>query len=110
MLVSKRYGDTLVSKTIRVVAGFPTASPDTQVAMTKAKNVQVSVETVVYKRVGNTDIHADIYYRSSSASPSGKLPVATLSSPEKTFDRLKLAFYSRMASSQSVSITECGPR
>ncbi|CZR52558.1 related to polyketide synthase [Phialocephala subalpina] len=73
-------GDTLESKTIRIIAGFPAASPEAECTSKEVKKAQpqVSVETVVYKRVGNTDIHADIYYPSSSAPPSSKLPIALM--------------------------------
>ncbi|KAL5360632.1 hypothetical protein BJX96DRAFT_165303 [Aspergillus floccosus] len=71
--VSWSDGDTPESKTVRVVTAFPTGGPTTL----EKKRVKAAMETVVYKRVGDLDIHADVYYP-VEGSGDRKLPVALM--------------------------------
>ena len=50
-------GATPESKTVRVVAAFPGSRQTVS-----ERKVKAAMETVVYKRVGDLDIHADVYY------------------------------------------------
>lgn len=71
--VSWSDGATPESKTVRVVAAFPaggTAAPE--------KTVKAALETVVYKKIGDLEIHADIYYPiEGQVLPDRKMPVGT---------------------------------
>ena len=58
------------SRTVRVVAAFKSAPVDAK--KTSAKAV---LETVVYKTLGDTKIHADVYYPIDSDLPKTKMPV-----------------------------------
>ncbi|KAI1110470.1 BcPKS19, polyketide synthase [Nemania sp. NC0429] len=64
------------SKTVRLIAAFPHASP---AAAAPGRALKVSSETVIYKTVGDLPIHADVYYPASSESlPDKPLPVALM--------------------------------
>lgn len=63
------------SKTVRAIAGFPSGS---EVVKKPATPVKAALETVVYKRVGDLNIHADTYYPASGELPVGKMPVGKL--------------------------------
>jgi len=68
--VSWSDGATPESKTVRVVAAFPT------VGTTPAKPVKAALETVVYKKIGDLEIHADVYYPAEGeVLPEKKMPV-----------------------------------
>ncbi|KAL4993159.1 hypothetical protein BDV10DRAFT_199901 [Aspergillus recurvatus] len=71
--VSWSDGESPESKTVRVVAAFPTAGGG---PTTPEKRVKAAMETVVYKSVGDLDIHADVYYPLEPADR--KLPVALM--------------------------------
>ncbi|KAH6635854.1 BcPKS19, polyketide synthase [Chaetomium tenue] len=72
--VSWSDGASPEAKTVRVIAAFPG-----QGEAVPEKPVKAAMETVVYKRVGNLDIHADIYYPLEGEVPSDrKLPVALM--------------------------------
>lgn len=60
------------SRTVRVVAGFPTSGTPPE------KTVKAALETVIYKRIGELEIHADIYYPiEGEVSADRKMPVGT---------------------------------
>ncbi|KAI0442186.1 BcPKS19, polyketide synthase [Xylaria telfairii] len=61
-------GSTPESKTVRVIGA---------VAPIK-KPVKAILETVVYKKIGDKEIHADIYYPDEVPDPSKKLPIALM--------------------------------
>lgn len=63
-------GESLESKTVRVIAAFK--SPPVE---TKTPTAKAAVETVVYKTVDRTKIHADVYYPLDSVPTHTKLPV-----------------------------------
>ncbi|KAF2275385.1 putative polyketide synthase [Westerdykella ornata] len=69
------------AKTVRVIGAFP-STPETSlpvVAKTAGvKSVKAALETVVYKRIGDLEIHADIYYPVDQELPPGKRPVALM--------------------------------
>lgn len=69
-------GDSPEASTVRVIAAFPTA-PSVN-GTQPGKKVTVGLETVVYKKIGNTDIHADVYY-SNANLPAGKMPIGKFS-------------------------------
>lgn len=62
------------SKTVRAIGAF-TSSHKTVVRT--ASPVKAALETVVYKRMGNLEIHADVYYPAGGDLPEGKMPVGT---------------------------------
>lgn len=71
--VSWSDGDSPESKTIRVIAAFPTVARE-------KTTVKAAMETVVYKTVDDLDILADVYYPiiEQGAEPSSnKLPIGT---------------------------------
>ena len=69
--VSWSDGVTPESKTVRVVAAFPTGA-----RKAPEKTMKAAQETVVYKRAGDVDIHADIYYPSEDeVLADRKMPV-----------------------------------
>ncbi|KAL4864217.1 hypothetical protein BDV12DRAFT_205861 [Aspergillus spectabilis] len=70
--VSWSDGNSPESKTVRVVAAFPTGSPAAPV-----KRIKAAMETVVYKRVGDLNIHADVYYPLEPPIER-KLPIALM--------------------------------
>jgi SAM-dependent methyltransferase/acyl carrier protein len=70
-------GSTPEAQTVRIIAGFPSVRPDSKSSSKGSKSTpaQVSMETVVYKQLGNIAIHADVYYPLSSGSTSRKMPI-----------------------------------
>lgn len=67
-------GESLESKTVRVIAAFKSPPVETQKPTVKA-----AVETVVYKTIGDTKIHADVYYPLNPVTTHKKLPVGKYS-------------------------------
>lgn len=64
-------GDAPESKTVRVIGAFPTKEVSKGVARS-------ALETVVYKRIGGQEVHADVYYPTvkelgNKTRPVGKL-------------------------------------
>lgn len=83
-------GATPESKTVRVVAGFP-AGPRTA----PERTVKAALETVVYKKIGDLEIHADVYYPvNGEVLAEKKMPIGTwlVHTMHLTFD-LVLATY-----------------
>lgn len=73
--VSWSDGASAESKTIRVVAAFPRAGEH---VAAPGKTVKAAVETVVFKKVGDLEIHADIYCPvEDQVHPGSKMPVGT---------------------------------
>ncbi|KAF8857473.1 BcPKS19, polyketide synthase [Acephala macrosclerotiorum] len=68
------------AQTVRIIAGFPSVRPDSKGSSKDNKSTpsQVSMETVVYKQLGNMEIHADVYYPLNSDSTSRKMPIALM--------------------------------
>lgn len=60
------------SKTIRAIGAFPSKQ-----AVKKTTSIKAALETVVYKRIGDLDIHADVYYPADGELPRVKMPVGT---------------------------------
>jgi acyl transferase domain-containing protein/acyl carrier protein/SAM-dependent methyltransferase len=71
-------GNRPEAKTVRIIAAFLRARPEAKSKDNKKMLPQTSVESVVYKKIGNTEIHADVYYPLSPEDPARKLPVGTL--------------------------------
>ena len=72
--VSWSDGATPESKTVRVVAAFPTGGS----TRGSEKMVKAAMETVVYKKIGDLEIHADVYYPvEGQVIPGTKMPVGT---------------------------------
>ena len=63
-------GKSPESKTVRVIAAFKSAPADAKRTSPKA-----TLETIIYKTLGNTKIHADVYYPIDSDLPKTKMPV-----------------------------------
>ncbi|KAI1205468.1 BcPKS19, polyketide synthase [Annulohypoxylon truncatum] len=71
-------GDTPESKTVRVIGAFPRGDPAQVNGVVPLKKApKASLETVVYKKIGNQEIHADIYYPLEGEYPN-KIPVALM--------------------------------
>lgn len=74
-------GSTPESKTVRVIAAFPSpaSGSTTRTAMSVSvpeKSIKAAVETVAYKKVGDLEILADVYYPLEGETlPVGKMPV-----------------------------------
>nr|APX43976.1 polyketide synthase [Pestalotiopsis microspora] len=68
--VSWSDGTTPESKTVRVIAAFPTGIPTTP-----EKPIKAAVKTVVYKKIDDLEILADIYYPTEGDIPEKGLPV-----------------------------------
>ncbi|KAI0838314.1 BcPKS19, polyketide synthase [Hypoxylon sp. FL0890] len=65
------------SETVRVIGAFPRGNPARANAVSPSKkSVRATLETVVYKKVEDREIHADIYY--PDGVESSKLPVALM--------------------------------
>ncbi|KAI0862679.1 BcPKS19, polyketide synthase [Xylaria cubensis] len=72
-------GATPESKTVRVIGAFPrrnSARVDSVVPFKKP--VKAVLETVVYKKIGDVEIHADIYYPEEVPDANKKLPIALM--------------------------------
>ncbi|KAE9372419.1 BcPKS19, polyketide synthase [Stipitochalara longipes BDJ] len=67
-------GESPESQTVRLIAGFPAAR--SKEAVVKDKKVQFGMETVVYKQLGNLEIHADVYFPLTPSSE--KRPIALM--------------------------------
>ena len=63
------------AKTVRIIAGFPRPILDAKSKDNSRVTLQASVESLVYKRFGDTEIHADVYYPLSPEDSSKKMPV-----------------------------------
>ncbi|KAI1140804.1 BcPKS19, polyketide synthase [Hypoxylon sp. FL0543] len=71
-------GATPESKTVRVIGAFPRGDPTRANAVSPSKkSVKATLETVVYKKIGDQEIHADIYYP-AEVSSSRRLPIALM--------------------------------
>ena len=66
-------GNRAEAKTVRIIAAFPRARPETKKEIKRTP--QASMETVVYKKFGDTEIHADVYYPLSSETTARKMPI-----------------------------------
>lgn len=75
--VSWSDGATPESKTVRVIAAFPSGSKTTVAAVAAPeKPIKAAMQTVVYKRVGDLEIEADVYYPlEGEPLPVSKMPV-----------------------------------
>ncbi|KAI1195589.1 BcPKS19, polyketide synthase [Nemania serpens] len=72
-------GDTPESKTVRVIGAFPRRDPARAGAASRSKKAaKVTLETVVYKKFGDQEIHADIYYPDEAPVSDKKLPIALM--------------------------------
>ncbi|EHK97154.1 putative Phthiocerol synthesis polyketide synthase type I PpsA [Glarea lozoyensis 74030] len=64
------------SQTVRVIAAFPKSDESVTALPATEKSVKAAMETVTYKKIGNLDILADIYYPTEGEALAGKkLPV-----------------------------------
>jgi SAM-dependent methyltransferase len=71
--VSWSDGATPESKTVRVIAAFPTSG-----TASEKKVVKAALETVVYKKIEDLEIHADVYYPvQGEVVADRKMPVGT---------------------------------
>jgi len=69
-------GNTPEAKTVRVIGAFPSAPPGSvNAAKDSNKTTKAALETIVYKKLGNTEICADVYYPIGSDSPTTKMPI-----------------------------------
>ncbi|KAK8054708.1 Methylphloroacetophenone synthase [Apiospora phragmitis] len=68
-------GDTPESKSVRVIAAFPTGD----VIATPERTVKAAMETLTYKTVEDLEVQADVYYPlEDQVVASSKLPVALM--------------------------------
>jgi len=63
-------GKSPESKTVRIISAFKSAP-----VVAKSIPAKAVLETVVYKTIGETKIHADVYYPINSDQPKNKMPV-----------------------------------
>ncbi|KAI0455410.1 BcPKS19, polyketide synthase [Xylaria acuta] len=72
-------GATPESKTVRVIGAFPRKnSAQIDSVVPSKKPVKAVLETVVYKKTGDKEIHADIYYPDEVLVSNKKLPIALM--------------------------------
>ncbi|GAP87780.1 putative thiolase-like protein [Rosellinia necatrix] len=72
-------GTTPESRTVRVIGAFPSSKSSRAENTLRPKKSETTVlETVVYKRIGDQEIHADIYYPDEVSTPGKKMPVALM--------------------------------
>ncbi|KAI0905937.1 BcPKS19, polyketide synthase [Ustulina deusta] len=72
-------GATPESKTVRVIGAFPSRDLARVDGPSPSKKpVKAVLETVVYKKIGDTEIHADIYYPDEVPVSNKKLPIALM--------------------------------
>ena len=72
--VSWSDGDTPESKTVRVIAAFPNGY-----SAPAERPVKAAMETLTYKKVGDLEIQADVYYPlEGEAVADSKMPVALM--------------------------------
>ncbi|TGJ87742.1 hypothetical protein E0Z10_g1069 [Xylaria hypoxylon] len=72
-------GATPESKTVRVIGAFPSRDSTRVDGPSPAKkSTKAVLETVVYKKIGDTEIHADIYYPEEVAVSNKKMPIALM--------------------------------
>jgi hypothetical protein len=76
-------GNTPEARTVRVIGAFPSAPAGS--ANKENKSTKAVVEPVVYKKIGNMEISADVYYPASDL-PGTKMPIG------KTAPRTSLPF------------------
>lgn len=69
-------GKTPEAATVRVIGAFPSAPGTTNGIKKVKKALKSALETVVYKEIGDQEIHADVYYPIDP--PARKLPVALM--------------------------------
>ena len=75
--ISWTDGTSAEARTLRIITGF-TAEPENASFKPQsniAKKEEVSMETVIFKQVGKTSLHADIYYPPASQISHSKRPV-----------------------------------
>lgn len=66
---------------MRVIGAFPSALPrSVTAAKVDKKPTTAALETVVYKKLGDIDIHANVYYPRSSDTPAKKMPIGEFTS------------------------------
>lgn len=69
-------GSTPEAKTVRVIGAFPSAHPrSVNAAKDGKKPATARLETVVYKKLDHIEIHADVYYPTSSDTRTQKMPI-----------------------------------
>ena len=69
-------GNAPEAKTVRVIGAFPSALPTSvNAAKESKKSTTAALETIVYKKLGDTEIHADVYYPTNSDTPTKKMPI-----------------------------------
>ena len=69
-------GDAPESKTVRVIGAFPSVGQGPVNGTKESKKAtKAALETVVYKKLGDTEIHADVYYPIDSDLPTTKMPI-----------------------------------
>ena len=69
-------GETPEAATVRVIGAFPSAAATTNETRKVKKAPKSALETVVYKKIGDQEIYADVYYPVDP--PAKKLPVALM--------------------------------
>ena len=72
-------GNMPEAKTVRLIGAFPSALPrSVDAAKDSKKPTPAVLQTVVYKKLGDTEIHADVYYPTSSEKPTKEMPIGKL--------------------------------
>ena len=74
-------GNMPEAKTVRLIGAFPSAHPRSINPVKDSKKpTTAELQTVVYKKLGDTEIHADIYYPTSSDRVTKRMPIGKLTS------------------------------
>ena len=72
-------GNLPEAKTVRLIGAFPSAFPRSVDAVQDSKKpMAAALQTVVYKKLGDTEIHADVYYPKSSDKTTKEMPIGKL--------------------------------
>ena len=74
-------GNSPESSTVRVIGAFPTAPLGYVNGTKESKKITAALETVVYKKAGDQEIHADVYYPINSDLLTRKMPIGKPSFP-----------------------------
>jgi hypothetical protein len=69
-------GESREAKTARIIATFPRAR---RKVVREKEKAQVGMETVVYKTIGEMEIHADVYHPVTLETSAKKLPIGKFS-------------------------------
>ena len=69
-------GNVPKAETVRVIGAFPSAPlSSVNAAKGSKKPTTAALETVVYKKLGHTEMNGDVYYPTGLDTPTQKMPI-----------------------------------